>query len=235
MKAAGYCRVSSQDQVEGTSLDAQRDQIEAYAKMKNVELVAVFIDAGVSGGKPISGRPEGRKLVELLGRGEIEAVIIVKLDRAFRNTVDCLQTTELWEEKGISLHITDLGGNSVDTSSPAGRFMLTVLAAAAEMERGMIRDRCNSGRKVKKAQGFRIGEIPYGYDLEDPENLENTRLKENPREQEILCMVQRLREQGQSLRAIAESLNEQGIQAKKGGAWSYGQIQSLLKTVKRAA
>ena len=235
MKAAGYCRVSSQDQVEGTSLDAQKEQIQAYARMKGIDLLAIFTDAGISGGKPISGRPEGRKLVELVETGEIKAVIVVKLDRAFRNTVDCLQTVEIWEKKGISLHIIDLGGNSVDTNSPAGKFMLTVLAAAAEMERGMIRDRCNSGRKVKRAQGFRIGEVPYGYDLEDPENPDNTRLKENPGEQATIKMICGLREQGQSLRAIADKLNAKGVPAKRGGAWSYGQIQSLLKTIKRAA
>jgi site-specific DNA recombinase len=235
MKAAGYCRVSSQDQIDGTSLEAQREQIEAYAKMKNVELIAVFTDAGISGGKPISERPQGRKLVELVEEGEIGAVIVIKLDRAFRNTIDCLQTVEIWEKRGISLHIIDLGGNSVDTNSPAGKFMLTVLAAAAEMERGMIRDRCNSGRKVKRAQGFRIGEVPYGYDLEDAENPDNTKLKENTEEQETIQIVCRLKEQGQSLRSIAEELNAQGIPAKKGGAWSYGQIQSLLKTIKRAA
>lgn len=64
-------------------------------------------------------------------------------------------------------NIVDLGGSSIDTSSLSGRFMLTILSAAAEMERGMIRDRCNSGRRIKKAQGGRIGEIPFGFDLNE--------------------------------------------------------------------
>lgn len=53
MKAAGYCRVSSQEQIEGTSLKAQEDQIRAYAAMKGLDLGAVLVDAGVSGGKPL--------------------------------------------------------------------------------------------------------------------------------------------------------------------------------------
>jgi site-specific DNA recombinase len=225
MRAAGYVRVSTTEQTEGTSLQAQENQVKAYCALKGIELVDLFVDAGVSGGKPIAERPEGSRLVELVISGEVQCVVVVKLDRAFRNTVDCLQTVTEWERAGVALHIIDLGGNSIDTTSPAGRFMLTVLSAAAEMERGMIRDRCNSGRASRKAQGYRVGEVPFGFSLAD----DGRTLVENPDEQRVLSVIHDLRSKGLSLRAIADELNRQGYKAKKGGAWKYGQVQSVLR------
>jgi site-specific DNA recombinase len=225
MKAAAYCRVSSLEQIEGTSLQSQEEQIRAYLTMKNIELAGLFIDAGVSGGKPIAGRPEGSKLVEMVDSGEVQCVAIVKLDRAFRNVVDCLQTVDAWERAGVALHIVDLGGNSIDTTSPAGRFMLTVLSAAGEMERGMIRDRCNSGRASRKAQGFRIGEVPFGFQL----GPDGKSLVISGEEQEVIGIVEKLAGQGYSASAIADDLNRRGLPTKKGGTWSHKQIIRILK------
>lgn len=226
MRAAGYARVSSQDQVDGTSLDAQVRQIEAYATLKGLDLTAVFVDGGVSGGKALSSRPEGGKLTAMVDAGEIEAVIIIKLDRGFRSTIDCLQTIEDWDTRNVALHIVDLGGNSVDTKSPAGKFMMTVLAGAAEMERGMIRDRCNSGRKARKAEGKRIGEVPFGYTVADDNELVT-----DDAEQDQLNAIISMKASGASLRAIASNLNDRGVKAKKGGAWTHGQVQAILRRV----
>jgi site-specific DNA recombinase len=218
-------RVSSQEQIEGTSLRAKEEQIRAYAMLKGIELADLFVDPGVSGGEPIADRPEGSRLVELVTGGQVQCVVVVKLDRAFRNTVDCLQTVTEWERTGVALHIIDLGGNSIDTTSPAGRFMLTVLSAAAQMERGMIRDRCNSGRASRKAQGYRVGEVPFGWTLD----TDGRTLVENPEEQRILAVIHDLRDRGLTLRAIADELNREGYRAKKGGNWTHGQVQSVLR------
>jgi len=225
MKACGYCRVSSQEQIQGTSLNQQRDQIEAYARLKGFELVGIYQDAGISGGMPIAQRPEGAKLVEILRAGDVPAVIIVKLDRAFRNTVDCLQTIGAWEKQGIALHIVDLGGSSVDTNSPTGRFMLTVLAAAGEMERGMIRDRCNAGRRARKAQGQRIGEIPFGFSLAS----DGKTLVKSAGEQEAIRLALKLKAKGHSAASIARELNRRGICTKKRSTWTHVQVTRLLK------
>lgn len=225
MKAIAYCRVSSVEQVEGTSLAAQEEQIRAYAKLKGIRLERVFSDMGVSGGKPISERPEGKKLVETIESGGVSTVIILKLDRAFRNVVDCLQSVDAWEEKRIALHIVDLGGNSIDTTSPAGRFMLTVLSAAAEMERGLINDRCNNGRAARKAEGKRIGEIPFGYALAP----DGKTLVESGEEQRAIRLARKLKRQGHSANGIAQELNRRGIPTKKGRAWTHVQVTRLLK------
>lgn len=225
MRATGYCRVSSAEQVEGPSLASQEQQIRAYATLKGIDLVEVYQDAGISGGKPIAERPEGSKLVELTETGDVQAVIILKLDRAFRSTIDCLQTVECWGNKNIALHIVDLGGNSVDSTSPAGKFMLTVLAAAAEMERGMIRDRCNAGRRARKAEGKRIGEVPFGYSLAD----DGKTLVECGEEQEAIRLTRLLKAKGHSAAAIARELNRRRILTKKGSQWTHVQVSRLLK------
>jgi site-specific DNA recombinase len=226
MRAAGYARVISQEQVDGSSLKSQQEQIRAYCTMKGIELASIFVDGGVSGGTPLSERPAGSELVKSLKEGKADIVILTKLDRGFRDTVDCLQTVDVWEKSRISLHIIDMGGNSVDTTSAAGRFMLTVLVSAAEMEKNRIRERCNEGRKVRKAEGKRIGEIPFGWTLED----DGKSLVENPEEQAALSLIRSLRAEGRTLRAIANTLNERGIPTKKGrGLWTHAQVQSILR------
>ncbi len=225
MKAVGYARVSSSEQVRGTSIDGQHEAIRQYALMKGVELVGIFTDPGISGSQPLARRPEGMKLIESLDEGTAEAVIVVKLDRGFRSASDCLNNVERWERQGVALHIIDLGGNSVDTRSPAGRFMLTVLAGAAEMERGMIRQRCDEGRRARKAEGKRIGEIPFGYSLAS----DGKTLLENVGEQKTISLVWALRAAGHNLRQIAGELNRRGLPAKKGGKWHPQLVSNILK------
>ena len=224
MKAIGYARVSSDGQIDGTSLTSQVEQIRAYATMKGVELVDVLIDAGVSGGIPLSDRLQGSALMKMVHSGEVQAVIITKLDRGFRSTVDCLQTVQVWEKLDVSLHICDMGGSCVDTASPAGRFMLTVLVAAAEMERGRIRERCIEGRRARKSQGYTTGPAPFGYDVD-----ESGKLFENSQEQQAIRTVTHLRGNGLSAAAIARKLNEMGITTKGNSKWTHVQVTRILK------
>ena len=224
-RVAGYIRVSSMNQVEGSSLDVQKTQIQAYCQLKGLELVNIYTEAAVSGGKPIDQRPEGSRLMESIRAREISGMIIVKLDRGFRNTIDCLQTVDELDKLNVSLHIIDLGGSSVDSQSPAGRFMLTVLAAAAEMERGQIKVRCNSGREKHRAEGKRIGEIPFGWTLD----ADGETLIEVVEEQKAIRLVHNLRSKGQTLKQIASRLDELGYRPKKGGTWTTNVIHKILR------
>lgn len=226
MKVIGYARVSSVEQMENTSLEAQKKAMQDYCRLKNFDLVAICQDAGVSGSKPLCERKEGGLFVEAINKGIVQGVLITKLDRAFRDTIDCLQNVRAWENQGISLHIIDLGGASVDTASPSGRFTLTVLAAAAEMERARIQERCNEGRRARRQEGKRIGEIPYGYDLEYNTN----KLVENNGEQEVVRFIRDLRSSNASLRFIAKTLNQKHL-TKKGRSWRAQQVANILKRV----
>lgn len=221
MKVFSYLRVSSIMQIDNTSLTLQRKQIEAYCLLKGFELVHTFCDAGVSGGMPIDERPEGSNMMSRLN--EVDIICIVKLCRMFRSTVNCLQTVGELDKVGVALHILDLGGNAIDTQSAAGRFMLTVFAAAATMEKDLIHERTSAGRKARKAAGQVIGPLPYGYDLEGKS------LIPNQKEQKALTIIQQMRLNGFTLSGIANKLNNYGYRTKTGRLWNFGTVQSVIR------
>ncbi len=208
MKAIGYVRCSTQEQSDsGLGLEAQRARIRAYATLKGLRLVDIIEDAAVSGGKPLASRDGGARLLEVLRQRRADSVVMLKLDRGFRNAGDCLTTVEQWERKGIALHVADLGGNAIDTTSAAGRFMLVVLAGAAEMERNLTRERTRAALAVKKSNGQRVGTVPYGFDLGD----DGATLVPNESEQTVLRDIRAMREDGRTLKAIANALTERGV------------------------
>ena len=228
MNAIGYVRCSTQEQSDsGLGLEAQRERIRAYATLKGLRLVDIIEDAAVSGGKPLASRDGGRRLLEALRQGRADSIIMLKLDRGFRNAGDCLTTVEQWERKGIALHVADLGGNAIDTTSAAGRFMLVVLAGAAEMERNLTRERTRAAMAVKRANGQRIGSVPYGYDLAD----NGITLRPNTQEQAILKDIRAMRKSGKTLHAIADALTERGVPTKTGKSnrWSHSAIARILR------
>ena len=87
-------------------------------------------------------------MLEAIQKDKADAVVMLKLDRGFRNAADCLNTIGDWEKTGIALHVIDLGGNLIDTTSVAGRFMLVVLAGAAEIERNLTREWTRSAMAI---------------------------------------------------------------------------------------
>lgn len=228
MKAIGYVRCSTQEQSDsGLGLEAQRTRIRAYATLKGLRLVDIIEDAAVSGGKPLASRDGGARLLEVLRQHRADSVVMLKLDRGFRNAGDCLTTVEQWERKGIALHVADLGGNAIDTTSDAGRFMLVVLAGAAEMERNLTRERTRAAMAVKRANGQRIGSVPYGFDLE----TDGTTLLANVAEQAVIREIRTMREAGKTLKAIANALTERGVRTKTGKStrWSHSAVARILK------
>lgn len=224
MRAIGYTRVSSVEQLNGTSLAEQRKMIQAFCDMRGIELVGIFSDAAISGGKALAERPEGSKMVQALNNGEADTVIICKLDRGFRSASDCLSNVEDWEKNNISLVILNMGGQTIDTSSAAGKFFITVMAGAAELERNLIRERCNSGRSARKAEGRRIGSIPFGFTAD-----EKGVLIDNPAEQAVLAEIKSLREKSYTLQQIADTLNGRGLVNRSGAAWNTGNISNLIR------
>ena len=227
MKAICYVRCSTQEQADsGLGLEAQAERIRAYCTMRNLDLLDIITDAGVSGGKPLASREGGQRLLGLIRERKADAVVMLKLDRMFRNAGDCLTTVETWEKAGVALHIVDLGGNAIDTTSAAGRFMLVVLAGAAEMERNLTRERTRSAMAVLRANGRRVsGRIPYGFDLD----ADGTTLVPNDAEQAVIQDIQAMRADGATLRRIAETLRERGVRTKTDKpTWQLKTLSQLL-------
>lgn len=166
--AVGYIRVSKEEQTEGMSLGVQEERIRAYCTLKGFELVRIYRDEGVSASIPLNEREDGKAMLSLITSGEAGHVVGMKLDRMFRDVIDCLENVDSWQDCGVSLHLLDMRGSAVDTTSAAGRFMLTVLAAAAEMERNRIRERTRDVLAAKKAKGERLGRTPHGFTTPEP-------------------------------------------------------------------
>ncbi len=225
MNGLSYCRVSTIDQTDGTSIQNQINMIESYCIMKGINLTSTYIDAGVSGSIPLSERPAGKNLVDnLCTQTEPICVIITKLCRGFRSASDCLNNVEMWEQLNIGLHILNLGGQIVDTSSPAGKFFITVMAGAAELERNMIRERCNEGRKIRKSQGRRLGQIPFGYTVDQDKVLVP--------DQRELKAVQRIRQLSISkisYRKICNKLESEGYESRSGNSWNHHTVKSIIQ------
>ena len=224
--AIGYIRVSTIGQAEeGVSLEAQEAAIRAYCVLRGLELTDVVVDSGVSGGKELATRDGGQRVLDAARKRTVQAVVAYKLDRLFRDAADCLNVTKHWDKVGTSLHLIDVGGQSIDTSSTMGRFFLTMMAGVAEMERNMIGDRTKSAMAHKRSKNERISRrIPFGWDLE----ADGVKLTENPIERAVIREMQSLRESGLSFRKIADELNRQGIKAKQGGQWIHTSIKTIL-------
>lgn len=129
-----YGRVSTDDQ--SLSAHNQRQVLEDYAVRNGLDVGGVFIDEDVSGKTPIRSRPEGGRMTELLREGD--RVVMTKLDRGFRDTIDALVTIRDFRAAGVEFVFLDLG---IDTSTPMGWQMLAFFAAGAEAERARIAER----------------------------------------------------------------------------------------------
>jgi DNA invertase Pin-like site-specific DNA recombinase len=105
-----------------------------------------FTDAGVSGSVPLAERPQGKRLLETVEKGDV--IITAKLDRAFRSAADALGTLEEMKDQGVGLHMIDLGG---DVTGNGIRNVFTILSAVAENERDRIRERI---RDIKRTHGL---------------------------------------------------------------------------------
>lgn len=224
-KAIAYIRVSTEEQaIEGVSIEAQEQAIKAYCTLRGLELVELVVDAGVSAGKALSKREGGSRVLQAVRNGEVDSVIAYKLDRLFRDCADCLDVTRIWDKNGTSLHLLDLGGQAVDTSSAMGRFFLTVMSGAAELERNQVRERTSAAMQYKIKRGeYTGGAVPFGFDL----GADGVTLQENSDEQEIKELIRSLRSDGLSLRKIAQELKSRGCLTRNGKAWHPQQIARL--------
>lgn len=217
-KAIGYIRVSTQDQAtEGVSLEAQRAKIAAWCAVNDYELVEVFEDAGISGAS--MDRRDGLHAA-LAATGKGMALVAYSISRLARSTRDMLEIADRLQRRNADLvSLTE----KIDTTSAAGRMIFRMLAVLAEFERDVIAERTRTALAHKKAVGEVYAPVPFGF-----EAIEG-RLREVKEEARIVAEVIRLREAGATLAGIADTLNERGIEGKRGGRWYASTVRYLLQ------
>lgn len=224
MKAVCYVRVSTEEQVRGgVSLDAQEERLLAYCKLAGLEIVGFFREEGVSAGKSLASRPQGSRLIEMLENKKADHIVTLKLDRLFRSAEDALSQTKTWDKTGVALHLVDMGGQTINTSTAMGRMFLTMMAGFAELERNLIAERTEAALSHKKAHKEVYGTTPFGFERE------GEKLIENQDELEMIERIKTWKREGWSLRKIAEELNDNNVPTKKGGKWYASTVKYILE------
>lgn len=219
-RAAVYLRVSTEEQAERYGLDVQRERCVGAAKAKGWSVVCEYADEGVSGTLDADARPGLAALMTAVEAGDIEAVIILSLDRLGRSARLVLALVDRLGRTGAEIVSCK---ESLDTSTPAGRFVLTIFAGLAELERDVITERTTAGRNARgRRDGERGGRLPMGY----------VRTEAGPDlEPEGAGVVRRIfseRVAGATLAAIADGLNAEGIRTPRGGSWHPSSVRVIL-------
>lgn len=219
MKAAGYVRVSTGQQAEqGLSLDEQQRRVRAFAEAHGWELADLFVEGGVSGRR--DERPELNRLLERVS--EFDAIIVPKLDRLGRRARRLLELYDELERHGVRLVSV---ADNIDTATPAGRLLRTVLAAVAEFESDLIGERTAAVQEARARAGkHHGGPVPYGYRLAEGGGLEP-----EPAEAEVVRRIFREAAEGRSQRAIAHGLTRDGLTRRRGVRWSQARVRDTLR------
>ncbi len=203
-----YTRVSTAIQVDGYSLDAQKDKLRKYAEYQDMTVVSVFSDEGFSG-KNIKGGPEFSRMMEKIESGEdnVDFVLVFKLSRFGRNAADVLNSLQIMQDYGVNLICVEDG---IDSSKDAGKLMISVLSAVAEIERENIRTQTMAGREQKAKEGkWNGGFAPYGY------KFENGNLMIAEDEVEIIRIIcDRYIHTNSGINGVASYLNDNGYTKK---------------------
>lgn len=220
-KAIGYIRVSTTDQaVEGVSLDAQRSRIDAWCLANGFDLVCVHEDAGISGGRA-DNRPGLQQAIEDACRHKAP-IIVYSLSRLGRSMRDVLDITARLDKCGADLVSLS---EKIDTTSAAGRMLFHILAALAQFERDLTAERTLAAMAHMRQNNRRIsGRIPFGHDLDH----DAVSLVANPQEEAVIEEMVILRSEGCTLQAIADRLNARGVKSKTGRRWVPKTVRGVL-------
>lgn len=204
-----YTRVSTTMQIDGYSLDAQKEKLKRYAEFQNMEIVNEYSDEGKSG-KSVEGRPEFQRMLDNIENGtdEVQFVLLFKLSRFGRNAADVLNSLQRMQDFGVNLICVEDG---IDSSKDSGKLMISVLSAVAEIERENILVQTMEGRKQKAREGkWNGGFAPYGYELVNGE------LQIAEDEAEIIRLIyDKFIHTNMGISAIAAWLNQHGYKKKK--------------------
>ena len=206
-----YIRVSTAMQVDGYSLEAQKERLVKFAEFQDMEVVREYCDAGKSG-KSITGRPEFQRMLQDVSeeRDGVAFILVFKLSRFGRNAADVLNSLQFIQDYGVNLVCVEDG---IDSSKDSGKLTITVLSAVAEIERENILVQTMEGRKQKAREGkWNGGQAPFGYDLDS----KNSMLVVNEEEAEIVRIIyDKFVHTDIGAEAICNYLNQRGYTKKK--------------------
>lgn len=236
-KIAIYCRVSSDEQAERGTIDNQVTFGQHYADLHRLDVYDIYKDDGVTGTIPLQDRPEGHRLLQDAADERFTLVIFYKMDRLGRSTRVILNAVESLSQYGVGVQSMS---EPFDTSTPSGRFMLTMFAGVAELDRANILDRMYQGTLRHARLGkWCGGPAPFGYKLQDGYLVVNEAPMpgHNMSEADVIRMLYDKTIEGWSTLRLAEYLNGlnipnkytlRGNVAAGSGKWHQSKILYIL-------
>lgn len=223
--AIGYVRVSKEAE-DGLSLDAQAERVRAMALARGVTLLDVVVDDG-SSAKSLH-RPGMARLLALVDAGQVDMVLVAKLDRLTRSIVDLAALLQRFDRRDVAFVSV---AEDFNTGTAMGRMVLLMIVMLSQWEREVIGERTREVLQFKKAQGERVGTIPFGYRLA----ADGIHLVPDEDEQALIAQIRALKAGGQSTRQIAEALNALGRTTRKGTAWRFQYVARVLASAIKKA
>ena len=227
--AIAYTRVSTSEQASSElSLEAQHREVNAQAERSDLTIVMVLTDKDESAST--LNRPAMSELIAHIDSGQVDAVIISRLDRLTRRIKDfssmlqCLRTApRAGGGQGVDLISS---AESLDTGSATGQIVINIMDSVSQWDREVIGERTSAILQDLKAQGKSTGNPNYGFEVG-----EDGKLIKNEHEQAVLRRVTELRAQRKSWAKVVNTLTDAGIRTRRGTAFSR---QGLSKIAKRA-
>ncbi len=209
-RCAVYTRKSSEEGLEQdfNSLHAQREASEAFIKSQQSEgwrlISTAYDDGGLSGGT--MERPALQRLLEDIGRGLVDTVVVYKVDRLTRSLMDFAKIVELFDRSGVSFVAVT---QQFNTTTSMGRLTLNILLSFAQFEREVTGERIRDKIAASKRKGMWMGgTVPLGYEVKD------RKLEINPSEAETVRLIYRRYQELGWVRLLKEELDRQGIRSK---------------------
>lgn len=212
-KAAIYCRVSSEVQQERQTIESQVEFAQKYCDLNSIAITKIYRDDGITGTLPLQDRPAGAELLADAKDGRFQLVLIFKLDRLGRSTRVILNAVHDLDAMDIKVRSMT---EPFDTSNASGRFLLTILAGVADLERSNILQRMDLGATRAAKDGKWLGGIvPYGYFKNDEGYIEPNETiipGTDMSEADVVRLIYRLcADKGKSTLKISDHLNALGI------------------------
>jgi len=227
LRAAVYARVSTEEQVDGTSLDEQVRLCTAEIERQGWSLAPdhIYIDAGISGTDLT--RPAWRKLLAAADSREVDAVVVLKLDRFARNAGAIITETDKFLKFDVRFIVVD---QNIDLSTPAGKLMRTMLAGVAEMERDLIAGRTVSGQRARAREGIMPGgTVPYGWRRNPKNKGGDGKLVPHEGEREVLRLAyEKLVKRRWKVPQLVNWLNDSGYKPRKAELFRAEHLRHVL-------